>query len=173
MFGNAQDIFVPYEEHYRQYYEKKQKEKKESEENITDIKKQLRVLLIEILKYMDDNNLQDDMFYITLCKDLKVAIDSIDKENAELYISARLTSQGSQETYSYNPDDSENDNINDNDINDNINDNEEDELLNKLRTSFNNKNNNNNNNKKINNMLKSPYTTPRQAKLMRDISSTN
>ena len=173
MFGNAQDIFVPYEEHYRQYYEKKQKEKKESEENITDIKKQLRVLLIEILKYMDDNNLQDDMFYITLCKDLKVAIDSIDKENAELYISARLTSQGSQETYSYNPDDSENDNINDNDINDNINDNEEDELLNKLLTSFNNKNNNNNNNKKINNMLKSPYTTPRQAKLMRDISSTN
>ena len=182
MFGNAQDIFVPYEEHYRQYYEKKQKEKKESEENITDIKKQLRVLLIEILKYMDDNNLQDDMFYITLCKDLKITIDSIDNENAELYISARLTSQGSQETYSYNPDDSDinDNNINDNDINDNnnnINDNEdkdkeeEDELLNKLLTSFNN--NNNNNNKKINNMLISPYTTPRQAKLMRDISSTN
>ena len=170
MFGNAQDIFVPYEEHYRQYYEKKQKEKKESEENITDIKKQLKGLLIEILKYMDENNLQDDMFYIILCKDLKVAIDSIDKENAELYISARLTSQGSQETYSYNPDDSD---INDiNDINNNdINDNEEDELLNKLLTSFNNKNNNNN--KKINNMLKSPYATPRQAKLMRDISSTN
>jgi hypothetical protein len=173
MFGNAQDIFVPYEEHYRQYYEKKQKEKKESEQNITDIKKQLRVLLIEILKYMDDNNLQDDMFYITLCKDLKVAIDSIDKENAELYISARMTSQGSQETYSYNPDDSDINDINDinnNDINDN--DNEEDELLNKLLTSFNNKNNNNNN-KKINNMLKSPYTTPRQVKLMRDISSTH
>ena len=184
MFGNAQDIFVPYEEHYRQYYEKKKKEKKESEQNITDIKKQLKGLLIEILKYMDDNNLQDDMFYITLCKDLKITIDSIDNENAELYISARLTSQGSQETYSYNPDDSDiNDNINDNNnndnnvndnnINDNINDNEEDELLNKLLTSFNNKNNNNNNNKKINNMLKSPYTTPRQAKLMRDISSTN
>jgi len=173
MFGNAQDIFVPYEEHYRQYYEKKQKEKKESEENITDIKKQLRVLLIEILKYMDDNNLQDDMFYITLCKDLKITIDSIDNENAELYISARLTSQGSQETYSYNPDD--NDINNNNDINDNINDNkketEEDELLNKLLTSFNHKNNNNN--KKINNMLKSPYTTPRQVKLMRDISSTH
>jgi hypothetical protein len=168
MFGNAQDIFVPYEEHYRQYYEKKQKEKKESEQNIIDIKRQLKSLLIEILKYMDDNNLQDDMFYIILCKDLKVTIDSIDKENAELYISARLTSQGSQETYSYNPDDSENDNINDN-----INDNEEDELVNKLLTSFNHKNNNNNNNKKINNMLKSPYTTPRQAKLMRDISSTN
>ena len=130
---------------------------------------------------MDDNNLQDDMFYITLCKDLKITIDSIDNENAELYISARLTSQGSQETYSYNPDDSDindnnNNDINDNDINDNdINDNkketEEDELLNKLLTSFNNKNNNNN--KKINNMLKSPYATPRQAKLMRDISSTN
>jgi len=128
-------------------------------------------LLIEILKYMDDNNLQDDMFYITLCKDLKITIDSIDNENAELYISARMTSQGSQETYSYNPDDSDI-NDNNNDINNNdINDNEEDELLNKLLTSFNNKNNNNN--KKINNMLKSPYATPRQAKLMRDISSTN
>jgi hypothetical protein len=144
MFGNAQDIFIPYEEQYRQYYDKKQKEKKDSEQNITDIKKQLKGLLIEILKYMDDNNLQDDMFYITLCKDLKITIDSIDKENAELYISARLTSQGSQETYSYNPDD-KNDDIDNDD----------------------------NNNKKINNMLKSPYTTPRQAKLMRDISSTH
>ena len=163
MFGNAQDIFIPYEEQYRQYYDKKQKEKKDSEQNITDIKKQLKGLLIEILKYMDDNNLQDDMFYITLCKDLKVSIDSIGNENAELYISARLTSQGSQETYSYNPDEDEELSAAE----------EDDKVENNLLTSFNNNNNNNKNNNNKNNMLRSPYTTQRQAKLMRDISSTN
>jgi hypothetical protein len=167
MFGNAQDIFVPYEEQYRQYYDKKQKEKSEQKQNIKDIKKQLKGLLIQILKYMDENNLQNDMFYITLCKDLKVSIDSIGNENAELYISSRLTSQGSQETYSYNPDEDE--------VDEELSEEElsaeedEDKVENKLLTSF---NNNNNNNKK-NNILSSPYTTPRQAKLMRDISSTN
>jgi hypothetical protein len=107
---------------------------------------------------MDDNNLQEDMFYITLCKDLKVSIDSIGSQNADLYISTRLTSQGSQETYSYNPESNE------------VEKEEEDEVVDKVEeeliTSFNNKNNNRN-------ILKSPYTTPRQAKLMRDISSTH
>jgi hypothetical protein len=167
MFGNAQDIFVPYEEQYRQYYDKKQKDKSEQKQNIKDIKKQLKGLLIQILKYMDENNLQNDMFYITLCKDLKVSIDSIGNENAELYISARLTSQGSQETYSYNPDEDEADEeLSEEELSA---EEDEDKVENKLLTSF---NNNNNNNKK-NNILSSPYTTPRQAKLMRDISSTN
>ena len=161
MFGNAQDIFVPYEEQYRQYYDKKQKENADQKQNIKDIKKQLKGLLIQILKYMDENNLQNDMFYITLCNDLKVSIDSIGNENAELYISARLTSQGSQETYSYNPDEEGSEE-------ELSADEEEDKVENNLLTSF---NNNNNNNK--NNILRSPYTTPRQVKLMRDISSTN
>ena len=164
MFGNAQDIFVPYEEQYRQYYDKKQNEKAEQKQNIKDIKKQLKGLLIQILKYMDENNLQNDMFYITLCNDLKVSIDSIGNENAELYISARLTSQGSQETYSYNPD--EDDALSAEELSAEEEEEEEDKVENKLLTSF-----NNNNNK--NNMLRSPYTTQRQAKLMRDISSTN
>lgn len=161
MFGNAQDIFVPYEEQYRQYYDKKQKENADQKQNIKDIKKQLKGLLIQILKYMDENNLQNDMFYITLCKDLKVSIDSIGNENAELYISARLTSQGSQETYSYNPDEELSAAEDEEEAAE-----EEDKVENNLLTTF-----NNNNNK--NNMLRSPYTTPRQAKLMRDISSTN
>ena len=91
-------------------------------------------------------------------------IDSIGNENAELYISARLTSQGSQETYSYNPD--EDDALSAEELSAEEEEEEEDKVENKLLTSF-----NNNNNK--NNMLRSPYTTPRQAKLMRDISSTN
>jgi hypothetical protein len=169
MFGNAQDIFVPYEEQYRQYYDKKQKEKSEQKQNIKDIKKQLKGLLIQILKYMDENNLQNDMFYITLCKDLKVSIDSIGNENAELYISARLTSQGSQETYSYNPDEEgAEEELSADELSADEKE-EEDKVENNLLTTF---NNNNNNNKK-NNILRSPYTTPRQAKLMRDISSTN
>jgi hypothetical protein len=151
---------MPYEEKHREYYQNKQKEKDERTQQIKDIKKQLKGLLIKILKYMDDNNLQEDVFYITLCKDLKVSIDSIGNQNADLYISARLTSQGSQETYSYNP----------NEVENKLENEVENELENKvdeeLITSFNNRNNNNN-------ILKSPYTTPRQAKLMRDISSTN
>jgi len=179
MFGNAQDIFVPYEEQYRQYYDKKQKEKAEQKQNIKDIKKQLKGLLIQILKYMDENNLQNDMFYITLCNDLKVSNDSIGNENAELYISARLTSQGSQETYSYNPDEelsaaeANSAELSEAELSEaELSEaelsaaEEEDKVENKLLTSF------NNNNKK-NNMLRSPYTTPRQVKLMRDISSTN
>jgi hypothetical protein len=106
------------------------------------------------------------MFYITLCKDLKVSIDSIGNENAELYISARLTSQGSQETYSYNPDEDEELSAAELSAAELSAEEEEDKVENKLLTSF------NNNNKK-NNMLRSPYTTPRQVKLMRDISSTN
>ena len=162
MFDHAQDSFVPYEEKHREYYQKKQKERDERTQQIKDIKKQLKGLLIQILKHMDDNNLQEDMFYITLCKDLKVSIDSIGSQNADLYISTRLTSQGSQETYSYNPESNE--------VEDEVANEEEDEVVDKVEeeliTSFNNKNNNRN-------MLKSPYTTPRQAKLMRDISSTH
>ena len=164
MFDHSQDSFVPYEEKHREYYQKKQKERDERKQQIKDIKKQLKGLLIQILKYMDDNNLQDDMFYITLCKDLKVSIDSIGNQNADLYISTRLTSQGSQETYSYNPNQDEVENEDNNELEvDDYNEVDE-ELIN----NFNNRNNNNNKN-----FLKSPYTTPRQAKLMRDISSTH
>ena len=54
---------------------------------------------MRILRYMDEHNLNEDAFYITLCMDLKVSIDSIGSKNAELYISSRITSQGRQETY--------------------------------------------------------------------------
>lgn len=170
MFDNTQDSFIPYEEKHREYYKKKQKERDDRRQQIKDIKKQLKDLLIQILKYMDDNNLQEDMFYITLCKDLKVSIDSIGNQNADLYISTRLTSQGSQETYSYNP--NQNDLVNE--YNDELELEEVDdynEAYEELINKFNNRNNNNNNNN--NNLLNSPYATQRQAKLMRDISSTH
>ena len=89
-----------------------------------------------------------------------MSIDSIGNQNADLYISTRLMSQGSQETYSYNPEENEDNNELE------VENEEVDEVEEELITSFNNKNNNRN-------ILKSPYTTPRQAKLMRDISSTH
>lgn len=64
-----------------------------------EIKQKLKKLLLKIMLYMDENHLEEDSFYITLCKDLKITLDSLGKKNAELYITSRLTSQGRQETY--------------------------------------------------------------------------
>jgi hypothetical protein len=48
---------------------------------------------------MNDNDLNNDAFFKTLCMDLKVTMDNIGKKNAEVYINSRITSQGRQETY--------------------------------------------------------------------------
>ena len=59
----------------------------------------MKQLLIRMLRYMTDNDLNRDAFYKTLCMDVKVTMDNIGKHNAELYINSRITSQGRQETY--------------------------------------------------------------------------
>jgi len=64
-----------------------------------DMKTQLKQQLLRMLRYMDQNNLNGDAFYKTLCMDIKVSLDSIGRKNAELYITSRITSQGRQETY--------------------------------------------------------------------------
>jgi hypothetical protein len=65
----------------------------------TEFKAELKQLLIKMLRYMNDNDLNNDAFYKTLCMDIKVTMDNLGKHNAEVYINSRITSQGRQETY--------------------------------------------------------------------------
>ena len=61
---------------------------------------------------MNDNDLNNDAFYKTLCMDLKVTMDNVGKQNAEMYINSRITSQGRQETYTCDTINDEEDEIN-------------------------------------------------------------
>ena len=65
----------------------------------TEFKAEMKQLLIRMLRYMTDNDLNNDAFYKTLCMDVKVTMDNLGKHNAEVYINSRITSQGRQETY--------------------------------------------------------------------------
>ena len=65
----------------------------------TEFKEEMKQLLIRMLRYMTDNDLNNDAFYKTLCMDVKVTMDNLGKHNAEVYINSRITSQGRQETY--------------------------------------------------------------------------
>jgi len=65
----------------------------------TEFKAEMKQMLIRMLRYMNDNDLNNDAFYKTLCMDLKVTMDNIGKQNADMYINSRITSQGRQETY--------------------------------------------------------------------------
>lgn len=65
----------------------------------TEFKTEMKQLLIKMLRYMNDNDLNNDAFYKTLCIDIKVTMDNLGKHNAEVYINSRITSQGRQETY--------------------------------------------------------------------------
>ena len=65
----------------------------------TEFKAEMKQLLIKMLRYMNDNDLNNDAFFKTLCMDVKVTMDNLGKHNAEVYINSRITSQGRQETY--------------------------------------------------------------------------
>ena len=59
----------------------------------TEFKAEMRQLLIKMLRYMNDNDLNNDAFFKTLCMDMKVTMDNLGKHNAEVYINSRITSQ--------------------------------------------------------------------------------
>jgi hypothetical protein len=65
----------------------------------TEFKAEMKQLLVKMLRYMTDNDFNNDAFYKTLCMDLKVTMDNIGKQNADMYINSRITSQGRQESY--------------------------------------------------------------------------
>jgi uncharacterized protein YegL len=83
--------------------ERKAQEAKNRQEQFdkvqTEFKAEMKQMLVRMLRYMTDNDLNNDAFYKTLCMDLKVTMDNIGKQNADMYINSRITSQGRQETY--------------------------------------------------------------------------
>lgn len=96
--------------------ERKAQEAKNRQEQFdkvqTEFKEEMKQLLIKMLRYMNDNDLNNDAFYKTLCMDLKVTMDNVGKQNAEMYINSRITSQGRQETYTCDTINDEEDEIN-------------------------------------------------------------
>jgi len=63
------------------------------------LKQTLTDYLTELKKYMNDNNLNDDLFYKNLCDDIYIAIQTFSTNYAEMYVNARITSQGTQRAY--------------------------------------------------------------------------
>lgn len=161
--------------------EKEKQEILDRENKQKEFKQSLKLLTLKLMCYMEENQLQKDLFYLRLCKDLTVAIDSIDKKNADILINTRLDSQGRQETFTCDPDFEDDSKASPNiydyrqneyqDIKEeyekNEEDNEEDKkykkMLLKLNIISNNKNKNN---------LASPYATFSQVQFMREVSST-
>ena len=96
--------------------ERKAQEAKNRQEQFdkvqTEFKEEMKQLLIKMLRYMNDNDFNNDAFYKTLCMDLKVTMDNVGKQNAEMYINSRITSQGRQETYTCDTINDEEDEIN-------------------------------------------------------------
>ena len=72
-------------------------------DNIINEKNNLKQTLVnyltEIKKYMNDNNLSDDLFYKNLCDDIYISIQTFNTHYGEMYVKARLTSQGTQRAY--------------------------------------------------------------------------
>jgi hypothetical protein len=66
-------------------------------------KQKLKAILIEYLtelkKYMTDNNLMDDSFYKNLCDDIYISIQTFSTNYGEMFVTARITSQGTQRAY--------------------------------------------------------------------------
>ena len=64
-----------------------------------NLKQILTDYLTELKKYMEDNNLSNDLFYKNLCDDIYIAIQTFSTNYGELYVNERLTSQGTQRAY--------------------------------------------------------------------------
>lgn len=66
-------------------------------------KEKLTDLMVEIKKYMDDNELKEDKMLTMLCDDIFTCHETIGIRNGNMYIHARQTSQGTQSIYNVEP----------------------------------------------------------------------
>jgi len=66
-------------------------------------KQKLTDLMVEIKKYMDDNELREDKILTMLCDDIFTCHETIGIRNGNMYIHARQTSQGTQNIYNVEP----------------------------------------------------------------------
>jgi len=60
------------------------------------LKSKLKKLMIDMKKYMDDNNLRDDLFMKMLTDDIFIAHTTIGTEHGHMYVASRQTSQATQ-----------------------------------------------------------------------------
>jgi uncharacterized protein YegL len=65
-----------------------------------NLKNKLHAFIIEMKKYMSENNLVDDCFLKNLCDDAYISYRTIGSKYGKMYTSARQTSQGTQRCYS-------------------------------------------------------------------------
>ena len=63
------------------------------------IKEEIKSFKIELKKYMTDNNLSHDKFYINLYNDLQICYKTFGTIYETMFITARQTSQGTQQGY--------------------------------------------------------------------------
>jgi len=63
------------------------------------LKEELQQFQNEILSYIKDNDLQEDPFMQTICDDIFIAVNTMNSSNQYMYVSARQSSQGRQQTY--------------------------------------------------------------------------
>lgn len=71
-------------------------------DNINTLKQQLNQLLETIVTYVQNNDLENDVFLKTLCADVLTTINTIAMDNSLMYSVSRHTSQGTQRSYSAN-----------------------------------------------------------------------
>jgi hypothetical protein len=101
IFGlkDEDDLYSTNEEIKERKAQEAENRKEQFDKVQTEFKAEMKQLLVKMLRYMTDNELNNDAFYKTLCMDLKVTMDNLGKQNADMYINSRITSQGRQETY--------------------------------------------------------------------------
>lgn len=68
-----------------------------------NMKEKLTDLMVEIKKYMDENQLREDKILTMLCDDIFTCHETIGTRNGNMYIHARQTSQGTQSIYRVEP----------------------------------------------------------------------
>lgn len=69
------------------------------EKNAECIKKKMITLLVEMKKYMHDNNMRGDGFITNLCSDIYISHKTFGTKFGNMFICARQTSQGTQRGY--------------------------------------------------------------------------
>ena len=70
---------------------------------IYNMKQKLTELMVEIKKYMDDNDLREDKVLTMLCDDIFTCHETIGTRNGNMYMHARQSSQGKQSIYNVEP----------------------------------------------------------------------
>lgn len=101
IFGlkDEDDLYSTNEEIKERKAQEAKNRKEQFDKVQTEFKAEMKQLLVRMLRYMTDNDFNNDAFYKTLCMDLKVTMDNLGKQNADMYINSRITSQGRQESY--------------------------------------------------------------------------